>query len=314
MAVGKWIGRGVLVLLGIVVLAIVGAFLLLDWADLRTAETEAGDPAASEARGRELLRRAEEVHGAAAIEGHRTMTIVAVDEWASDSNWWNQTRQRYRVERILGTFTSRLERLDGEHAGEVWGIQNWRPYKAAPNAPSEWLESDDAIEFYLPTLQYFDELAFRLADAEIVRWAGSAEEAGRRYERVFVTWGDVAPHSEHDQYDVWLDADSGRIEKVAYTVRDAVPISPFWQRPLIKAFGVGTMHFEDYRTVGGVLFPFRQTVTLGGAGRAQKPLDENFMHRIVVEEVAFDRVEERDLLPDPQIGAGSDSKPKGIDG
>ena len=134
--------------------------------------------------------------------------VVALDEWAGASGWWETPRQRFRARRLLGTFTSQVELLDGAGRGATWGIQSWAPYRvAAGGGEPRFLDADPAIEFYLPTLHYFDELPFRLLAAEIVLDAGPASLGGRNYDRVFVTWGDAAPHREHDQYELWIDRD-----------------------------------------------------------------------------------------------------------
>lgn len=301
-------------ILGGVVGLLAVLYVVLPWADLRSEGVRRGSLSAGASpeaeRGRALLRAAARAHGLEALAAKRTMEVVAVDEWKGSSGWWPAPTQRFRAERLLGTFTSRVELLDGPDAGRIWGLQSWRPYRrASRDAPPELLDEDIAITFYLPTLQYFDELPLRLIGAPVVLDAGDAELAGRRFCRVFATWEPPEPHADHDQYELWLDAETLRIEKVAYTLRDAVDFSSRWMAPLLRIAAVGTMHYGDYRMIDGVLVPFRQTVTLGRPTGAPASLDEGYLHRLTVESVRFDTVPPAALQPIPGLPEPGDRKP-----
>ena len=286
-------------------------YLLLPWADLRAETVRRPDPAeASAAAGRELLEAVARAHGVEAFAALRTMEIVAVDEWAGDSAWWPEPAQRFRAERLLGTFTSRVELLDGPEAGRVRGIQSWTPYRReSTGAPLERPHTDPMITFYLPTLQYFDELPFRLLEATVALDAGEATVGGRAYRRLFVTWNDPAPHAAVDQYELLVDPETLLIAKVSYTVRDGAATSPAWMRPLMRIAAVGTMHYEDYREIDGVMMAFRQTVTLGSAEATPETLEESFFHRLLVESVRFDTVAPGALLPIDGLPEPGDRKP-----
>jgi hypothetical protein len=132
--------------------------------------------------------------------------------------------------------------------------------------------------------------------------------------RVLATWGSLAPHAAHDQYELWINPASRRIEKVVYTLREAEIFAPLTLRPLARAKGVGTMHYEDYREVGGVLLPWKQTVTFGRAEEAPERMDEEFAHRIVVESVSFDAIDAAHLTPDASLPDPGDDKPTDVSG
>jgi len=305
-----WLLGGVVGLLVLTVLAGYGWLLAAGWADLRSDQVRArAEDAELASRGRELLERTAQRHGYDVWRRHRTQTVTAVDHWSNQGPWWPANPQRFRADRLLGTFTSRVELLDGPAAGEVWGIQSWLPYKRA-TADAEPIRNDiPALEFYLPTLQYFDELPFRLLSAPIVLHAGEGLYGGTSHERVFVTWGSPEAHREHDQYELWIDAESGLIDVVRYTVREAAALSRPWMRPLMRTFGAGTIHYQDYREASGVLIPFVQTVTLPPPGDSGAPTDGNWFHRLEVEGVEFDRVAPEALVIDARRPVGEDRKP-----
>lgn len=305
--------KGLLIVLILAVAVAAGgaAWLLTrGWADVRSdlVKREASDPRLA-VQGRELLERVAEAHGASAVSRHRTFSVVAKDRWAQPgAGIWPEQIQRFRADRLLETFTSRVELLDGSARGEIWGIQSWATYRERGSGAPEFAH-DAGIEFYLPTLQYFDELPSRLLRAPIILYAGTGTYRGRECERIFVTWGAPEPHAEHDQYDVWIDPDTYLVSAVRYTVRDAVGLVGMMMKPVMKAYAAGTMHFEDYRMVDGMRFPFRSTVTLSSPESAPPSLDEDFFHVIVVERAAFDEIDPVDLLVDPELPTPADDKP-----
>lgn len=194
----------------ILVVVAVGAVFWTEanaFADLRPTSWKHNEPSTQDmSRGRVILAMAAERHGAAALRAFRVMDYVALDQWSESfpaKSWWPARIQKVRHELLLGTFTSRAELLDGPRAGEIWGIQTWSPYKCRPgDSVPQWLSRDPAINFYLPTLQYFAELPFRLAAAQNVAWAGERVHRGRRFDVVLATWGGFAPHARDDQYEI----------------------------------------------------------------------------------------------------------------
>jgi hypothetical protein len=274
---------------------------------VRRAETDPG----LARRGRERLERLAEKHGLASWRRHATMEVVARDVWPLGGPWWPENAQRFRLQTLLGTFTSRAELLDGRGAGELWGIQAWSPYKKkGAGAEVTFLPGPDgALTFYLPTLQYFDELPFRLLSASVVLDAGSVRDRDRTYDLVFVTWKRAEPQEDLDQYLLWIDRETGLVAKVRYTVREALTRMPPFQRRLVRPLVAGTIHFEDYRDIDGVEVPFVQTVTLPPPELTRYPLSKHFFHRLALESAAFDTVTRDELLPDPARGEPGDRKP-----
>lgn len=271
-------------------------------ADLRTdALKENGLTESAAERGRELLQEVARTHGLDAWREHATLQYEAVDHFAwgwLSQEWWPANPQRFRARTVLGTFTSRVRLLDGPQRGTTWGIQQWQAYaQSAPNEPIRRSEST-AIEFYLPTLHYFTELPFRLLRADVVVYAGTRSLNGQPYDLVLVTWDQLAPSLEHDQYLLWIDRETKRLEICRYTLRDAYD------------WATGTIFFDDYRTVQGVSVPFRQTVTLAGPTGVDLPVDENYFHQLRLSSARFDAVPASHLVVDT-LDAPADTKPPG---
>ncbi len=288
-------------LLGFVIFmlgSIVNQAAALPTADLRTKQLkQAGYTASLAQQGRELLQRVAERHGLAAWRNYQTAEMIAVDEWAANADgWWPIKLQRLKTQALLRTFTSRVELLNGDAKGEIFGIQSWQGYKKV-NADAPISYSDDRVlTFYLPALQYFDELPFRLLSAEFIVYAGEKSHRGKNFHLIYATWGNFTPNLQHDQYLLWISQETLLVEMCLYTVRDLI------------TWGTGTIHFEDYREVQGVRFPFKQTVVLPRPEATVYPLDENFFHRLTFEEVKYDVFDKQVLIIVPNKAVG-DFKP-----
>jgi len=175
-----------------------------------------------EQRGRALLARAAEVHGAASFGAKQTYTMVIHDEWrgiARMMNPWPEHDVDVRLSYRSGSFDARAEFLSGEEEGKTWGMQAWKTYTAGAGEEPMFEQHDDAA-FILPAIQYLNEFVFRSHDDQLVSYLGTEEIRGKTYERVFVTWESLTPSASADQYIVYIDPDTGRVDKIGYTVRD----------------------------------------------------------------------------------------------
>ncbi len=225
-----------------------------------------------------------------------TAEMISVDEWAAGvQGWWPESKQRFKTQALLGTFTSRVTLLEGAGNDEIWGIQAWHGYKKTPSGDMRFV-TEKAISFYLPTLHYFNELVFRLLAAEYLAYAGEKTHNGKEYDLLFATWGSFEPNLEHDQYLLWVSKKTRLVDMCLYTVRES------------RNWVTGTIHFQDYRDVQGVKFPYRHTVVLPWPENTVYPIEENFFHKMTFESVQFDTFPKDLLIVDPAKKIG-DVKP-----
>lgn len=146
-----------------------------------------------------------------------------------------------------------------------WGIHEWNAWSRNPGEPAVY--GDDEVKFVVPTLQYFLEMPFRLADeAEIVDYAGEITQDGVTYHQVYATWGHYGPQNLIDQYVIWIRKSDNRMIRVDFTVRDKA------------SFITGSVVYDDYRNVNGYLLPHR--LSIGS-------MEENpsIMHRYIVKKI-----------------------------
>ncbi len=206
-------------------------------ADLRPTRLTTEPSAQDQAEGRRLLQLAAEAHGLEAWQKYPALELESTDDWSPTFlgrffTWWSTPSQKLRHTMLSGTFTSKMELLNGPDKGLILGLQGFKSYRIDEKGFHH--TNEERTHFYLPALQYFQELPFRILKATHISYAGLSSFGGWKYHRVFVTWGSFAANEEFDQYDIWIDAKTHLIASCRYTVREA--------------FGsaTGTIFYEDY--------------------------------------------------------------------
>lgn len=255
----------------------------------------------SEQKGRRVLATMFEAHGGATFDRLETVCAEIEDTWPS---WmmrafvvpWEKDPQTFRLCMQPGKDNSQLTFLDGPRQGEVWGIQNWATYTLDEASQKPHFEANEDIWFWLPTVQYFTEAAFRLHEAQYVGYAGERTYEGRLYDGVFLTWESVVPSKRMDQYVAWVERETGRLGLLEYTVRD------------MFRFVTGTAVYTDYASYGlaggeGVLmYPGLVTIHSGDVE------DGDILHVMRIASIALDAIDEAMLLPEPTRRANKSSK------
>lgn len=262
-----------------------GAAKLYSLSDIRPDDVRFEITEGSMRRGRQLLDRLAARYGGLARYRQRGVTqIEYTDEWSNGivrrlaSPWLPNERLRFTF--ANATDNSRLDFLSGPRQGQSWGIQQWQTYVIASGQRSFAANKD--IKFWLPTLEYFLEMPFRIGDASIVAHAGVRTLGDVSYERVYLTWGRPGPQRDIDQYVAWIRQSDGILEFVEYTVRDVAPSI------------VGCIHYDDLREIDGILLPFR--LTLGDC-----PGKPGMMHRQTLQAARFlEKLPPGELVPEPQ--------------
>ena len=233
---------------------------------------------AAEAAGRQWLAAAADAQGGAALGAHRTVSLWMRDTWPG---WlsravampWPEDGQRFRLDAVVGTDDARITFIGGPEAGHAWGIQRWVADGVAPGEAARFDpvdDPDDDVKFWIPTTLYFPFLAWRLQEASVVQLLAPEDIDGRRYQRIFATWGQAAPQDEVDQYVLYVDDETHLVRWARYTVRD------------VAGFAVGLMRLEDYQPIGDVRLAASMTVVSAYTD------EEPSLHRYQVERGALD--------------------------
>lgn len=257
-------------------------------ADLRSSSlVENGIAEDTASHGRLVLQQLAEAHGLASWQARENARVVYSDTWMGWLNQqvampWPENGQRFEHTILLGTDNSRMVFLGGDYDQKSWGIQHWKTYTVNPGGEPRF-EDDDGIKFWLPTNAYFIEAPFRLGEATVVAYDGTATLDGTLHDIVFLSWSQAAPQGDIDQYIAYIDRDTGRLSYLTYTVRD------------MAGFLVGTMKYDDYRQVDGVWIAHSMHVH-------DEPGGEPELHGYQIESVSFDvDVPERFVVPRPEL-------------
>jgi len=249
---------------------------------------------AAEVAGRQWLQHAAQAQGGQALFQHRTVSLWMRDFWPG---WlyrtaampWPENDQRFRLDAAPGADDARVTFEGGPEAEHVWGIQQWVTYRQAPGEAVVFDREgnpDEDIKFWLPTTLYFPFVAWRLQEASVVQLLEPEIIDGRRYQRIFATWGEAAAQSDIDQYVLYVDEETHLVRWARYTVRD------------VAGFMVGLMRYEDYQAVGGFRLPFSMTVVEDYL--AEQPS----LHRYTIERALVDaELPGGALVPRPELSS-----------
>lgn len=272
--------------------------------DLRTqtVKTQHSDPA-NEAQGRAVLDRAWKAQGADKLQAKGTYSYTATDDWkgllGKVGKPWPSAHAELAFKHDVGSFDAQVTFLNGKRLGQTAGLQSWHYYEILPGAAPTFKKQHARIRFGLAAFQYFFELADRLRQAPLIRYAGTTTWKGQAYELVLVTWDELAPHRHNDQYLVYVNAQTGILEYAAYTLRqNYLPGSGMLH---------GSIAFQDFREIEGIMVPHRQLVYIGGPRRNEKA----YVHRFEVQDFQWDAFDPEVLRPDPEILPVGDAKVDG---
>ena len=245
------------------------------FSDLRPSQLrEFGPSIEMEQRGRELLDRAiEATGGRQAWDSFQSAEMHFQDEWGGWIGYlyrpWPENPTELLMHYDFPMQAAEGRFLSGSHLGETWGLDEHGTWFQAPDG-QRVQRPCESIRFMFAAYQYFFELPLRISEAPIVSYAGNRQRAGRQYDLVFATWGKPEPHAAHDQYLLWIAKDSGLIEIAQYTIRDKF------------RFVKGANRFSDFRTVDGIVIPHSYWIS-------RSLEDEDFVHRVQIEELRFIR-------------------------
>lgn len=217
--------------------------------DLRPASVLDGVTQAESERARALLERAATLAGGKELlNRHAGFRAQVLDTWDNPLARLlflkYDARQRLDVRVKNPNVTDvRMTLLNGDKKGEVWGLDANRTYveKAGKRAYTQ----DELIMLYIKNPAALALIPLRLAYADKVAYTGAVTHEGKRYETVFATWETFEPNDTFDQWNVWIDAETGLIARAHLTVRE------------VKKGGVkeGALLFKDYKRFGDVLIP-----------------------------------------------------------
>lgn len=270
-------------------------------ADLRTTEIKNSTQTEGQIQfAKDLLTQTVKKHGLDKIDQFSTYEVIANDHWKgllgkAGNPWEWDKNDDFALRFSVGDFDGQLEVLEGDKKGFTAGIQSWDYYEKKDGKYETNVKDDNHKIFNFAAIHYFFELPYRLASkATFIRYAGEDEIREVEVDKIFISWKNEATEN-YDHYILWISKESGLIEAVQFTTREA-PAPKF-----IKS----VIQFEDYKNINGVFIPHIQTVQMN------KPKDDtsNYIHQITIKEFNWDNFPSSIIRPIPGIKNTGDDKP-----
>ena len=228
-------------------------------------------PAAPKVHGREILEQVAQQQGIAEHwRKYKTWKIVAVDIWKDQ---WvrlltpiKQPEQRLDFVIDLPTRSVLMTFLEGKFKNNSLGWDRDGTFGVIDNEVTR-KEYRDVDIYVVPVRDYFL-WPQTLVSFPVQVFAGEATLKTVIYDKVFVTRGSVVPNDKDDQYIVWVNRQTHKIDYVEFTLRN------------LFGFYRGVVAYRDYRPVQGMDLPFEIQLL-------DKIDGEKYSHKLSIDTMIF---------------------------
>ncbi|MEX0359584.1 MAG: hypothetical protein AB3N10_01220, partial [Allomuricauda sp.] len=96
-------------------------------------------------------------------------------------------------------------------------------------------------------MEYLLEFPFRINEATMLKYGGTAQVNGIDYDIVLMSWTTFEPQKEYDQYIIYINPKTHFIDYLEFTVREQ------------GKFTFATVSFQDFKRVQAFIFPHKVT-------------------------------------------------------
>ncbi|MCP4502916.1 MAG: hypothetical protein GY822_23515 [Deltaproteobacteria bacterium] len=227
--------------------------------DLRPTTHRTSPTSEQVKRGRSLLKKMEQAHGASVFRSKSTLPLNVDDDWSMAPFPLNlripfgTEKQSYVLEMAPKAETS-LAFSSGTLDGETWAVgDNGQGIRRINGAQVE-SEDEASIRRTVQSLAFFFQAPFMLNDADVVFDLGEETFDEKIYERVFISWGTAEPQDDVDQFIAWIEKDTSHLAYLEHTLRSFVKSRS------------GVVAYRDHRSVDGVVIAHEVTSVDGVGG------------------------------------------------
>jgi hypothetical protein len=228
-------------------------------------------PAAPKVHGREILAQVAQQQGIAQHWGkYKIWKIVAMDIWKDQ--WMRlltpikQSEQRLDFVIDLPSRSVLMTFLEGKFKDNSLGWDRDGTFGVINNEMTR-KEYRDVDIYVVPVRDYFlwpQTLLFYPVQV----FAGETTLKAIPYDKIFVTRGSVVPNDKDDQYIVWVNRQTHKIDYVEYTLRN------------LFGFYRGVVAYRDYRPVQGMDLSFEIQLL-------NKIDSEKYSHKLLIDMMSF---------------------------
>lgn len=136
--------------------------------------------------------------------------------------------------------------LSGSENGNIIGIKNGKTYFETKGARKE--QPSKRVEWYLPPVKNYFLWPQMMHTFSNIVYLGTADLRMQHYYKVFISDRNGESVGQGDEYLVWVNRQTSRIEFIEFTLRQ-----------FNKSYR-GVVQYRDYREADGVIFPHEITL------------------------------------------------------
>lgn len=190
----------------------------------------------------------------------KQMDIAVTDSGKSNSS------QKLQLSVDLKTLDTMMTYMDGKNAGSSIGVQAGEAYRIVNG--SRRAADEKFISLHVAPVRDYFLWPQTLTRAQFAGYAGEDWLGGQFYLKVFVTNGAVEPSEDVDQYVLWINKETWRIDFIEFTLRK------------LKASYHGVARYSDYRLTQGVWLPYNIVLSDSTNG-------DEYSHKLSVDQMTL---------------------------
>jgi len=220
--------------------------------DIRNEYLKQGINEEDKRKGKELLSKMENAYGGwAEWKKYKYGCFIQEADWYGRKtiSHWDTLPQRFEMRCELGSNNSELTLLNGKNKGSKYWIEDGDQKRQQKNKEIE-LKKNEYHEKML-FKNYWFQFPFRIREAQIISYGGEEELNGQKYNILYATWGSETANKDYDQFVLYLNKSTHKIEKLYFTVREKLNKISL------------TAEFKDFRNTNGLELPYSQYVRYG---------------------------------------------------
>lgn len=199
------------------------------------------------------------------------LEVFLVDYWNSRLiRFFTPIPERVQAMRVkLSTTknTIHIKLTDGRQRGRIFGVEEGEPY-TYDSKNGRVFNKDSDIQIYSESLRIYLLLPFQVHSYSKLAYLGDVEIGNQEYYEIFATNGDWEASDAYDQYRLYVQKETGKIDYIMFTYRD------------VFSFYKGILHYEDYTLYKGRLFPTKIAIQ-------DDFMSEKYTHQLQIGNVKF---------------------------
>ncbi|MBF0489511.1 MAG: hypothetical protein HQL15_02690 [Candidatus Omnitrophica bacterium] len=194
--------------------------------------------------------------------------VTAKDHWSWTLIRW-LTPVQINDQNLQFTFKldkedSLMVYLNGDTPFDSIGMRDTKTYRIIKGEIIQKHYMD--VSMYLAHVRHYFLFPQMIKEYPVTAYMGEGQMNGIIYDKVYVSTTDSPANSKEDQYVVWVNQKTKRMDYIEFTIRDLLPSLH------------GVMAYKDYRLIDGIWLPFEITLL-------NSMTTKSYSHRFTVQKI-----------------------------